>query len=492
MLALTILVASTGFVQGAEKVKMPIVDTGQDATYDTEKEIPYPKAGEAFYGQDAQYAGNQPSYKDNGDGTVTDLVTGLIWSKAVDSDKVTLEEAEAMAKKMTLGGYNDWRVPNIKELNSLIDYRGNEGWSSTYAEVPSNAIPYTNTDDFDFMYGDTSAGERYIDAQWLSTTKYVSTTMDNMETLFGVNFADGRIKGYGFRRQGTSKYVKTFYVRFVRGKAYGDNDFKDNGDGTVTDRNTGLMWMKTDSGKGMTWEEALAYAENSTYAGYSDWRLPNIKELQYLVDYTRSPDTTKSPAIDPIFQTTSIINEAGQKDYPFFWSSTTFLSGRVAPSGAACISFGRALGEMFGRIMDVHGAGAQRPEQKTGSASIGRGFTQGAARRIRNYVRLVRGGTARKVGSKPETIAYNYPEKIRVLTPRPTKPVLLGPMSRMGMMERGDGGRIDGFVRHLDKNNDGKVSRSEFDGPKNRFDILDKNKDGYISEDEVPKGPPNR
>ena len=309
-----------------------------------------------------------------------------------------------------------------------------------------------------------------------------------METIFGVNFADGRIKGYGFRRQGTSRYVKTFYVRFVRGKTYGDSDFKDNGDGTVTDNNTGLMWMKTDSGKGMPWEEALAYAENSTYAGYNDWRLPNIKELQYLVDYTRSPDTTKSPAINPIFQTSSIINEAGKEDYPFFWSSTTFLAGPVPPERAACISFGRALGEMHGKIMDVHGAGAQRPEQKTGNASIDRGSTQGGARRTQNYVRLVRGGPAEKVSCKPKTSADKYPEKIRVLTPRPTKPVLLGPMSKMGKMKRGEMG---GFVDHLDKDNNGKVSRSEFDGPKNRFDILDKDKDGYLSEEEAPKGSPS-
>lgn len=470
---------------------MPIVDTGQTATYDTGKAIPYPKPGEAFYGQDAQYAGNQPSYRDNGDGTVTDLVTGLMWSKAVGSDKSTVEQAEATAKKMTLAGYHDWRVPNIKELNSLIDYRGNEGWGPTFSKVPADAIPYIDTDYFDFMYGCTRCGERYIDAQWLSSTRYVSTTMRQMETIFGVNFADGRIKGYGFRRQGALRSVKTFYVRFVRGKAYGANDFKDNGDGTVTDRNTNLMWMKTDSGRAMTWEKALKYAENSTFAGYHDWRLPNIKELQYLVDYTRSPDATNSPAIDPIFQTTSIINEAGQVDYPFFWSSTTFLSGRVAPSGAACISFGRALGEMFGRIMDVHGAGAQRPEPKAGRASIGRGFTQGAARRTRNFVRLVRGGKAAKVISQPQTNADSYPEKIRVLTPRPTKPVLLGPMSRMGMMERGGGGSfgrggVGRFVRHLDKNHDGKVSRSEFDGPPDQFDVLDKNHDGYLTEDEAP------
>jgi len=282
--------------------------------------------------------------------------------------------------------------------------------------------------------------------------------------------------------------VKTFYVRFVRGKAYGNNDLKDNGDGTITDSNTGLMWMKIDSGKGMTWEEALAYAENSTYAGYSDWRLPNAKELQYLVDYTRSPDTTKSPAIDPIFQTSSIRNEAGQKDYPFFWTSTTHLDGPVAPSGAVYISFGRAIGQMNGKVMDVHGAGAQRSDPKTGRARIGHG-PQGDVQRVQNYVRLVRGGAAKKVDSKPKTSDDIYPEKIRVLIPKPTKPVQSGPMSRMGKMRRG---RMGGFVEHLDKDNDGKVSRSEFDGPKNHFDMLDRNKDGYLSEDEAPKGPPNR
>jgi hypothetical protein len=496
MCIVVMFVTSLGFAQSSATVKTPIVDTGQIATYDTNKEISYPKPGDAFYGQDAQYAGNQPSYRDNGDGTVTDLVTGLMWSKAVDSDKVTLEEAEAAAEKMTLGGYTDWRVPTIKELYSLIDFRGNTGFSrgqSMHSKAPSNAISYINTDYFDFMYGCTDGGERYIDAQWLSRTKYVSTTMDNMETLFGVNFADGRIKGYGFRRQGTSRHVKTFYVRFVRGNAYGDNDLKDNGDGTVTDSNTGLMWMKTDSGKGMNWKEALAYAEDSTYAGYSDWRLPNAKELQYLVDYTRSPDTTRSPAIDPVFQTSSITNEAEQKDYPFFWTSTTHLDGPVTPSGAVYISFGRAIGKMQGHVMDVHGAGAQRSDPKTGSARIGHG-PQGDAQRVQNFVRLVRGGSVKNVSSPPEVSADTYPEKIRILTPKPTKPVLLGPMSNMESRQgpqgppREDGGS---FVEHLDRNNDGKVSRSEFDGPEDHFDLLDKNHDGYLSEDEAPTGPPN-
>jgi len=478
----------------------PIVDTGQTEVYGDMAEISWPREGSAFYGQDAQYEGNKASYRDNGDGTVTDLVTGLMWSKAVGSDKVTPGEAASQAKGLTLAGYDDWRVPNIKELYSLIDFRGNTGFyrssvspEASYTEVPGDAVPYINTDYFDFMYGYTEGGERYIDAQWLSSTEYVSTTMNNMDTVFGVNFADGRIKGYGYRPHGSSKDIKTFYVRFVRGAAYGKNDFHANGDGTVTDRNTGLMWAQTDSGRGMTWEDALSYAEKSEYAGYSDWRLPNAKELQYLVDYHRSPDTTDSPAIDPLFKTSEITNEAGQRDFPYFWTSTTHLDGPVPAAGAVYVAFGRAIGQLGGTVMDVHGAGAQRSDPKKGSPVIGKG-PQGDSRRVLDYVRLVRGGVAKKLseadGGRGDS---RYPEKIRVSQPQPTKPVLLGPESRslsQGVMGPNVG--EPGFVARLDKDHDGRVSRAEFDGPPDAFDRLDKNHDGYLTEDEAPKEAPPR
>ena len=243
---------------------------------------------------------------------------------------------------------------------------------------------------FDFGYGDTSAGERIIDAQYASSTQYVSTTMNGDETMFGVNFADGRIKGYPTR-------LKTFYVIFVRGNTcYGGNNFTNNGDGTITDSATGLMWSQNDSGTGLNWEEALAWVQTKNaakYLDYNDWRLPNAKELQSIVDYTRSPDTTASAAIDPLFNATPIVNEAGQADYPFYWTGTTHAS-YMATSGAnaAYIAFGRAMGYMNGSWIDVHGAGAQRSDPKAGDPAdwpTGHG-PQGDAIRIYNYVRLVR------------------------------------------------------------------------------------------------------
>jgi hypothetical protein len=150
----------------------------------------------------------------------------------------------------------------------------------------------------------------------------------------------------------------------------------------------------------MNWQDALTLAENKSFAGFNDWRLPDTKELQSIVDYTRSPSTTSSAAIDPLFKCTKIINEAGQADYPFYWSSTTHVNwSAMGASAAAYVSFGRAMGYMtdpnnssIAGWIDVHGAGCQRSDPKTGNASEfpkGRG-PQGDAIRILNYVRLVR------------------------------------------------------------------------------------------------------
>jgi len=57
-------------------------DTGIDKCYDNDSEITCPSPGQPFYGQDAQYDGPQPTYRDNGDGTVADLNTGLMWQQS--------------------------------------------------------------------------------------------------------------------------------------------------------------------------------------------------------------------------------------------------------------------------------------------------------------------------------------------------------------------------------------------------------------------------
>ncbi len=382
----------------------PVVDTGQQVFFDTSGEINAPTAGQAFYGQDARYAGRRPDYTDNGDGTVTDNVTGLMWQKT-PGGKVTWEQAVAGASTLNLAGSNDWRLPTIKELYSLILFSGTDPSGPVAATDP---VPFLDTRYFDFEYGDESAGERIIDAQYWSATEYVSTTMNGQATTFGVNFADGRIKGYGRARNGGRQMQQ--FVRYVRGASnYGENDFVDNGDGTITDRATGLMWQQADDGRARNWQEALACAEDLDLAGYTDWRLPNAKELQSIVEYTRSPSTTGTAAIDPVFQITGITNEAGQADYPCYWTGTTHISSRRGYEGAAAVyvAFGRAMGYMNGQWIDVHGAGAQRSEIKQGDPDdypYGHG-PQGDAVRIYNYVRCVRDAGSAASNNAPNTPA---------------------------------------------------------------------------------------
>lgn len=388
-----------------------VVDTGQELCYnDGGSEIACPTEGQAFYGQDAQFDGNQPSYTLSADGlTVYDNVTGLTWTQSPDldgdgdidvDDKLSFGEAQAYPGTLSAqnyGGYSDWRLPTMKELYSLMDFRGTDPSGPN----PSGLTPFIDTAYFDFAYGDTAAGERIIDAQFWSSNAYVGTVFGNQPAAFGLNLADGRIKGYPSGTGGP--ITKMNYVYFVRGNpSYGVNDFTANGNGTVTDNATGLMWSQADSGAGMNWEDALAWVEQknaANYLGYSDWRLPNAKEMQSLVDYSRAPDATNSAAIDPVFNVTEITNEGGELDYPWFWTGTTHVRSNGNGSSGVYLCFGRATGYVNGSWLDVHGAGAQRSDRKGGDFS---GLTyepdgyyfaqspQGDAVRIYNYVRLVR------------------------------------------------------------------------------------------------------
>ncbi|MCA9523944.1 MAG: DUF1566 domain-containing protein, partial [Myxococcales bacterium] len=272
------------------------------------------------------------------------------WNEAVDG-----------AASFSLAGYSDWRLPTIKELYSLIDFRG----GSQMTEAMS--VPYLDTTVFDFIYGDSTKGERLIDAQYWSATKYVHTTMNGDDTAF---------------------------VKYVRGNAqYGVNAFVDNGDGTIADNATGLVWQQGDNGQPVSWQDALAYCETLDLGGHSDWRLPNAKELQSIVDYGRSPKTTGSAAIDPLFGVTEIES--------YYWSSTTHKEGPTDTQGkqAVYVCFGRALGYIEQppnsgtyQLLDVHGAGAQRSDPKEGNPTdYPHGFgPQGDDIRIYNYVRCVR------------------------------------------------------------------------------------------------------
>ena len=386
-LLFTLLVSLNAYcaeVTQGNSLSYSIVDTGVTTFYGNTSVIPAPTQGEAFFGQDAQYQINEPSYSDNRDGTITDNITGLMWQKDM-GEKMSFDEAVKRVAEFNLAGQGDWRIPSIKELYSLIQFNGR-------VKGQKAIEPFIDTNYFNQPLGNRSLREREIDAQTWSSTPYSGRTMRNDETVFGVNFVDGRIKGYPKYNPRTRKPNK-MYFRFVRGnKTYGENRFVDNGNGTIVDAATGLMWQQFDSRKGMNWEDALTYAGNLTLGGHGDWRLPNAKELQSIVDYSRSVQATNSAAINSIFETSKIKDPKGQTQYPYFWTSTTHQDGRNPYNSAVYIAFGEAQGRMHGRLMDVHGAGSQRSDPKVGNkADYPQYFgPQGDIRMVFNFVRSVR------------------------------------------------------------------------------------------------------
>lgn len=360
----------------------PIVDTNQGLCYSNSEIIERPAEGEAFYGQDAQYTGNTPSYTDNGDGTITDDVTGLVWAQDLSSYTMEWSEASGYCESLTTGGYTDWRLPTVKELWSIRDF--SQGW------------PWVDTDYFCLVGDGSEMGRQH---SWTSNAYLVESEYQNEQVVgdphWIVNDWTGHIKAMSGRR----------FVRAVRGTtSYGINDFVDNGDGTVTDRATGLMWSQDDSGEAINWLAALAYAEAATIAGYDDWRLPNIKELQSIVDYSGA-----FPAMDTsVFNLTELTNVVydtntreeidTQVTYPSYWSSTSNPYTEAYAEEAGATGSDYVPGSTYAWLMvagynpdtdgyDLHGAGSVVFDTKAEEVSDGTDFKV-----IYHHARLVRGG----------------------------------------------------------------------------------------------------
>jgi len=243
----------------------------------------------ATFGEDHDYTSNPPSYTDNGNGTITDDVTGLMWQQG-DGGEMTWESAASYCDALTLGGHGDWRLPTAHELFSIAHLNRRNPPLDAVFDSPSTANYWWASDE--------RAGN--LDNAWCTNRGGGIGPKPKSETASA---------------GGTQNY----HVRAVRdttpptGASATGPQLTVNGDGTATDANTGLVWQQGEGGA-MTWEQALAYAESLSLGGEDDWRLPNIKELFSLVDFARS-----SPAIDTaIFPGVSAV-----RDENLYWSSTS-------------------------------------------------------------------------------------------------------------------------------------------------------------------------
>ena len=270
---LLLFITSIAFGQSVTKSIRLLPDTGQTTSYT------------ATFGEDNDYTINAPSYTDNSNGTITDNVTGLMWQQ-VDGGEMTIENAPNYCSSLTLGGHTDWRLPTPIESFSILNLqRNNPAMNTTY--FPSSGADYWWTNSF----------------QANDNTKVWCTN------------AGGGIGNKPKSETISAGGTKSYHVRAVRDIAIPTtlaNHYTDNGDGTITDNITQLIWQKMLNTTALTWEQALTYAEGLTLAGASDWRLPNIKELQSLND-----ESATNPSVN-----TTYFSALGMKNY---WSSTTLL-----------------------------------------------------------------------------------------------------------------------------------------------------------------------
>ena len=252
-------------------VPCPLPDTGQTTSYT------------ATPGEDGDFILNPPAYVDNHDGTITDSVTGLMWQQT-DGGEMTFAEAALYCDYLTLARHYDWRLPTGRELFSLNLY--------------DRVNPALDTDCF------TKTAAQY----WWSS----DIAVDNTSRVWVVN-AGGGIGPHPQTESKSAGGSKLIHVRAVRCPAPASLPaarFLDQGDGTIADQQTGLIWQQVRSATAMTWEEALRYSKGSALAGWSDWRVPNIRELQSLNDVTRC-----QPSVDSASFTAMIVGN--------YWSSTT-------------------------------------------------------------------------------------------------------------------------------------------------------------------------
>ena len=245
------------------------VCTGQTKCYDDEKEIECPAEGEEFYGQDAQYAALgfcvpqnysvDDSYEE--EPVVTDINTGLEWQqKVMPADNISWYDVQNYCNKLDYGGYHDWRLPTFYELQTLLSYNSSPTIDAKY-------FPDTPPENF-----------------WSSTI----TQYGSYDSAYIVNFENadlGEMMMSDFITGETSRLMSS--IRCVRGEIFEENHGKVYGvsyedEKLYMNHTTHLMWNIRNLMyyNGIeTWSERMKYCEDLDFAGFSDWRLPNIHEL---------------------------------------------------------------------------------------------------------------------------------------------------------------------------------------------------------------------
>lgn len=241
---------------------------------------------------------NEASYTDNGDGTVTDDVTGLVWQGEQPSGSYTFGGAASYCEGLSLGGADDWRMPTRIEMISVLDVtQGGAKWAS-------QAFP------------GASGGFHHSGSNWILTITQTGAGAGT-DYAWAFNMSDGILSN-------AYSGANTTPVRCVRGNGSGEgpNDpavappdqYTVIATGEVRDNYTGLIWQQGDSDNMLSQSEAVSYCSTLGLNG-NTWRLPSLREISTLVD-----EATVAPAInDSMFPDTHY----GSRSNNWYWAIET-------------------------------------------------------------------------------------------------------------------------------------------------------------------------
>ena len=228
-----------------------------------------------------------PRFTDNSDGTITDNLTGLMWDQSgVTATNYWAEDLAAVAG-LSLGGHNDWRVPNDVELRTL--------WNAGQVDLAAwlNSAGFDAVDTSSYYTSSTVAAlTSYAWAPVLSNgTGYGAAKTVTQRLVIAVRGVSAGAAVQPARTGQTATYASGDDGDLEMGVAWPNPRFVDNEDGTVTDLLTGLVWEQ-DASRSATWGAALSDANTMTLAGYDDWRMPNVLELMSIVNVGQAASYT--------------------------------------------------------------------------------------------------------------------------------------------------------------------------------------------------------
>lgn len=345
---LFLFLSAVSFTASAQ-APAPLPQTGQTSCYS-------PEGGSiacAGTGQDGDVRAGEawpsPRFTANGD-CVSDSLTGLTWTRSnyprIGIFSATWQQALSFTDGLSMCGYDDWRLPNVNEMESL--YNAGVAFQPDWLRTQG------------FNYQDQSSG--YTPVYWTSTqanfNQYypnyvwvvdfgtglvdVSTTLNwldyNTKVSYPTTLSFWPVRGAGTgstpvaRTGQTLSYAAGDDGALQAGVSWPSPRFTASGD-CISDNLTGLMWSRNANlpGQPMQWEDALAYVkelnQDASLCGLAGWRLPNRKELRSLANYSGVFSTWLADQGFANIMSGYGEWEPGSWWAAMYWTSTTVLGG---------------------------------------------------------------------------------------------------------------------------------------------------------------------